>query len=166
MARDIKPVWLDVGCGSGALAMTAADFGYDSIGLDARLAAVERIASLGFKARHGDFIEVDFDAESVEVVSMMDILEHIPYPRSALDHARRVLKAGGLLIVSAPDLQASSWRMMDQVHGNPYWMEIEHHHNFSRDLIFSLLKEHGFSIDDFAVPYRYRAQMEIYARKT
>ena len=37
------PVWVDVGCGDGALIMTAADYGFTSVGLDARQETVSRI---------------------------------------------------------------------------------------------------------------------------
>ena len=54
-----------------------------------------------------------------------------------------------------------------QVHAansNPYWREIEHHHNFSRQRLMALLDECGFDVVDFAIPLRYKAQMELYAR--
>ena len=55
--------------------------------------------------------------------------------------------------------------VMDAMKTNPYWIEIEHHHNFGKKRLTDLLNKSGFSIADFAVPYRYKAQMEIYAIK-
>lgn len=166
LTRETAPVWMDVGCGNGALAMTAADFGFNAVGLDARADAVSRIKALGFNARQCDFMDVQEEDGSIEVISMMDVLEHIPYPISAIDKARSMLRDnGGLLIISLPDLSSSSWRIMDAVQANPYWMEIEHHHNFSRHTLISLLNKCGFSVHGFHVPYRYKAQMEVYAMK-
>ena len=164
MSGERPPTWIDVGCGDGALVMTAADFGFHAIGLDARADAVARIQALGFSAQQVDFMNVLLD-EKVDVISMMDVLEHIPYPARALEKANMLLRPGGLLVISLPDLTSSSWRIMDAMKTNPYWMEIEHHHNFSRDRLARLLKQWGFVIADFAIPYRYKAQMEIYAIK-
>jgi SAM-dependent methyltransferase len=95
--------------------------------------------------------------------SMMDVLEHMPFPRSALLKAARLLRTGGIIVISLPDLGSSSWKIMDAAQANPYWMEIEHHHNFSRQRLVALLGEFGFEVADFSVPHRYKAQMEIYA---
>lgn len=156
------PIWVDVGCGDGALTMTAADFGFTAIGLDARAETVARIRQLGFNAQQGDFMKIEFDGQP-DVLSMMDVLEHMPYPREALHKAASVLRPGGVIVISLPDLSCSSWRIMDAAHANPYWMEMEHHHNFSRQRLSALLKECGFTVTGFAIPHRYKAQMEMYA---
>jgi 2-polyprenyl-3-methyl-5-hydroxy-6-metoxy-1,4-benzoquinol methylase len=164
MNKEHSPVWIDVGCGDGALIMTAADFGFHAIGLDARADAVARIQALGFSSQQVDFMDLLLDKD-VDVISMMDVLEHIPYPTRALEKANKLLRHGGLLVISLPDLASSTWRIMDAMKINPYWMEIEHHHNFSRSLLIILLEAAGFAVVDFAIPYRYKAQMEIYAVK-
>jgi SAM-dependent methyltransferase len=160
--QESRPVWVDVGCGDGALVMTAADYGFASVGLDARAESVRRIQELGFSAMQHDFMALKFEIV-VDVLSMMDVLEHIPYPREALRKAAQVLRPGGLIVLSMPDLSSSSWKVMDAVKLNPYWLEIEHYHNFSRDRIVALLRESGFEVVDFTVPNRYKAQMELYA---
>jgi SAM-dependent methyltransferase len=158
------PLWVDVGCGDGALVMTASDYGFTAVGLDARAQAVQRILDLGFHAHQQDFMRLDFDAR-LDVVSMMDVLEHMPYPREALHKASQILRPGGIIVISLPDLNSSSWKLMDEAQANPYWMEIEHHHNFSRTRLFALLNECGFEVANFSVPFRYKAQMEVYARR-
>jgi hypothetical protein len=37
------------------------------------------------------------------------------------------------------------WLAFDQQNSNPYWAEIEHHHNFSRRRLYALLEECGFA---------------------
>lgn len=144
--------------------MTAADFGFSAIGLDARAETVARIQQLGFNAQQADFMKVAFDGRP-DVLSMMDVLEHMPYPREALLKAASVLRPGGVIVISLPDLTCSSWRIMDAIKANPYWMEIEHHHNFSRQRLTSLLQDCGFELASVAIPNRYKAQMEIYATR-
>ncbi len=156
------PTWIDVGFGDGALVMTASDFGFSVLGLDARKETVISMQSLGYKARQGDFMSTRFEG-ALDVLSMMDVLEHMPFPRQVLGKAAEIVRPGGVLVISLPDLSCSSWKMMDIAKVNPYWYEIEHHHNFSRLSLTTLLQENGFDVAAFAIPYRYKAQMEVYA---
>lgn len=154
--------WVDVGCGDGALMMTAADFGFEAVGIDAWHETVARLAALGFRAFQGDFMDKRFD-KPLDVLSLMDVLEHLPYPRRALAKAHEMLADGGVLVISLPDLGCSTWRQLDALKANPYWYEIEHHHNFSRRRLMALLEESGFEVADFTIPNRYKAQLEVYA---
>jgi len=167
LAVGAAPWWVDVGCGDGALLMTAADFGYRVQGLDARSETAARVSELGYPVAAADFLAWTPPAELAElrVLSLMDVLEHLPDPRAALRHAHTLLAADGLLVLSLPDAGASSWQLLDRSGQNPYWIEIEHYHNFSRASLTRLLQECGFAVVDFAIPQRYRAQMEIYARR-
>lgn len=172
MARAARPpVWLDVGFGAGGLLMAAGDAGFAPKGVDARLDTVSRAGELGFEAIAGSLLDdalaaTSFGAPaSVDVLSMMDVLEHFAYPGQALDKAARLLRPGGLLVLSMPDLTCSSWRILDQRNANPYWAELEHHHNFSRARLLALLGEHGFEAAGFASPHRYKCQMEVYATR-
>jgi len=162
MKRASRPLWVDAGCGDGALVMTAADYGFAAVGLDSRAETVARIQGLGFDALQADFMQLKFEVVP-DVLSMMDVLEHLPFPRAALRKAAEVLPPGGVIVISLPDLGSSSWKLMDAEKLNPYWMELEHHHNFSRERLVALLEDSGFEIADFAIPNRYKAQLELYA---
>ena len=164
MAGPAMPTWLDVGCGDGALVMAASEFGFAALGLDARAEPVAAIQRLGYAAAQSEFMAARAEAP-VSVISMFDVLEHMIFPRSALAHAHDLLAPGGLLIISLPNMDSSSWRLMDQASANPYWMEIEHHHNFTRASLSALLARQGFAVELFDIPGRYKAQMELYARK-
>jgi protein O-GlcNAc transferase len=164
MTPGAQPTWLDVGCGDGALVMTAAEFGFAALGLDARQEPVAALQRLGYAAAQSEFLAARSETP-VTVVSMFDVLEHMVFPRKALAHAHDLLAPGGLLVISLPNMDSSSWRLMDQSGANPYWMEIEHHHNFTRASLTAQLVANGFEVALFDIPGRYKAQMELYARK-
>jgi len=161
---DIQPTWLDVGCGDGALVMTASEFGFAALGLDARQEPVAELRTLGYAATKSEFMAASCET-LVKVISMFDVLEHMIFPRRALGHAHSLLASGGLLIISLPNMDSSSWRLMDRAASNPYWMEIEHHHNFTRQSVCAHLAAAGFKVERFDIPGRYKAQMELHARK-
>jgi len=162
LGAESRPMWVDVGCGDGTLIMTAADSGFASIGLETRAAAVTSIQSLGFNTLQHDFMTLNFEV-TPDVLSMMDVLEQVRFPREALAKAAQVLRPGGVLVVSAADMAASSWRAMEAQKVNPYWTDLERLHNFNREQLIRLLRDSGFEIADFAISDRARAQMDIYA---
>lgn len=159
-----KKTWLDAGCGDGALVMVADEFGFDAMGLDTRQSAVTAIKEQGYKAMMGNIMQVTLQTP-VDVVSMMDVIEHVPYPKETLKKVHSLLKTGGVLVLSTPNTHTMSWRQMDKLGNNLYWRELEHHHSFSRQRLMELLEETGFVIERYDVNLRYKAQMEIYATR-
>ena len=157
-------VWLDVGCGAGGLVITAAEYGFSAIGLDSRLQAVERIEALGYSAVVGDLTELQV-TDPVSVISLADVLEHVPFPREALKRVHAALIPGGLVMVSCPNLDSGSWRKANADGINPYWSELEHHHNFSRASLMRLLAQEGFIPVDYSISTRYKSCMEVIARR-
>jgi hypothetical protein len=68
-------------------------------------------------------------------------------------------------MVSCPNLDCGSWRKADAEGNNPYWAELEHHHNFSRASLMRLLAEEGFIPLDYSISTRYKSCMELLARR-
>ena len=160
-----RGTWLDVGFGNGSLLFTATEWGFRSIGLDLRPASVEAMRALGYEA-HCERLETFQCDGAVDVLSMADVLEHMPFPRDGLAAASRLLREDGVLFLSMPHYDCTAWRLLDRDKLNPYWNEIEHYHNFSRTRLVELLEGHGFTPLSYGVSERYRACMEIVARKS
>jgi SAM-dependent methyltransferase len=156
--------WLDIGFGNGSLLFTAQEWGFEPVGLDLRPSTVVRMKELGFNAYCEDI--VDFDApDSAAVISMADVLEHMPFPPQGLEAAHRILKQDGILFVSMPHYNCAAWRLLDMSGTNPYWGELEHFHNFSRERLYRLLADSGFEPLSYAISERYRICMEVIARR-
>lgn len=156
--------WLDVGFGNGGLLTTAEEFGYEVVGLDLRRESVRLMQALGYAA-HDVSLE-DYRADRpFDVLSMADVLEHMPFPKRGLQRARELLSPEGLLLVSMPNSDSFLWKILSKNGVNPYWGEIEHYHNFGRARLYALLEEHGFTPIRYGVSLRYRACMEVVARK-
>lgn len=154
--------WLDVGFGNGSLLFTAQEFGFDVIGVDLRKDSVALMKRLGFQA-HCKLVEtIDFE-ENISVLSMMDVLEHIPHPRTVLTSLHGKMEQNGCLLISMPNSENIVWKLMTEQNKNPYLGEIEHYHNFSRKRLFSLLKECGFEAVRYGISERYRVCMEVVA---
>lgn len=156
--------WLDVGFGNASLLLTAKEFGFKPFGIDLRAANVELARKIGVESEAVD-ITLLAGSDRFAVVSMADVLEHIPFPGAALRAAHRLLRQGGALFVSMPNSESAVWDLTTEQKTNPYWFEIEHYHNFSRTRLRDFLVENGFEPASYGVSERYRMCMEMVAIK-
>jgi SAM-dependent methyltransferase len=156
--------WLDVGFGNGSLLLTAQEFGFVPVGIDLRKEVVEAIKALGVEA-HAIGLADFAQPARFDVISLCDVLEHMPYPGQSLQAAHALLRDDGILFVSMPNSDSIVWRMLDDTNANPYWPEMEHYHNFSRQRLYRLLRDTGFEPLRYGISERYRVCMEVVARK-
>jgi 2-polyprenyl-6-hydroxyphenyl methylase/3-demethylubiquinone-9 3-methyltransferase len=101
---------LDVGCGAGLLAEPLARLGAEVTGLDA---SPELIAVAREHARAGG-LEIDYRAGDVkelkdqfDLITCMEVIEHVAEPAAFVAALARRLAPGGLLILSTPN--ATGW---------------------------------------------------------
>jgi len=156
--------WLDVGFGNGSLLFTAEEWGFTPIGLDLRRSSVDSMNHLGIEAHCIDITAFD-RPEPMSVISMADVLEHMPFPQNGLAAAHRLLRPDGILFVSMPNYNCAAWRLLDAVNGNPFWGELEHFHNFSRPRLYALARDMGFEPVHYSISERYRVCMEVILRR-
>lgn len=154
--------WLDVGFGDGSLLTTAEEFGYQAVGLDLRRECVDALVELGYDARCQTLDELDGE-EQFDVVSLADSLEHMPFPVEVMSDVFRLLRPGGLVFISMPNVDTYVWKLLDEAGNNPYWGELEHFHNFSREHLYWLLRKTGFEPCHYGISERYRSGMEVIA---
>jgi SAM-dependent methyltransferase len=101
---------LDIGCGDGTAAATAAPLltGHRVIGVDWSQDALRRArAHLTYTIR-GELtgLGLPFATGSADAVLFSEVIEHLVDPDAALDEIRRVLRPGGHLMLSTPNLAA------------------------------------------------------------
>ncbi len=110
---------LDVGCGGGILSESMAKQGAQVLGVDmgheplqvARLHALEQNVKLDYQR-----ITVEELAEqrpaSFDVVTCMEMLEHVPDPASIVRACAKLAKPGGKLFFSTINRTRQSWLLM------------------------------------------------------
>jgi 2-polyprenyl-6-hydroxyphenyl methylase/3-demethylubiquinone-9 3-methyltransferase len=95
---------LDVGCGGGILCEAMAKAGAQVTGIDAEGEAIavaqqhakENQLSIEYQCSP---IE-EFESESFDVVTCMEMLEHVQNPALVIEHCKRLLKPDGFLFLS------------------------------------------------------------------
>lgn len=93
---------LDIGTGQGALLEEAEALGYQAQGIDLCEPLVRKARARGLRVECARAEDLDA-AGRFDVVTMMDVIEHVPEPRRLLAVARRLLTAGGTLVVYTPN---------------------------------------------------------------
>jgi 2-polyprenyl-3-methyl-5-hydroxy-6-metoxy-1,4-benzoquinol methylase len=145
---------LDVGCGTGSVTqIIAAISGARIIGLepDPDRAAVARSRGL-------EIINDYFTAEVVEKLGLFnaivfaDVLEHLPDPTSVLQLATSLLKPGGCVVLSVPNVAHWSVRisvMRGRFDPAPYGiMDATHLRWFTRSSLLRWLAATGMTVDE------------------
>ncbi|MFE0251189.1 class I SAM-dependent methyltransferase [Streptomyces sp. NPDC059010] len=101
---------LDIGCGDGTAAATAAPFlpGHRIVGIDWSQDALRRARTRIPYAVRGELTDggLPFRSGSADAVLFSEVIEHLVDPDAALDEIRRVLRPGGHLMLSTPNLAA------------------------------------------------------------
>lgn len=108
--RDLKPgKLLDVGCGSGTLLHRMHNLSWSATGVDFDATAVENAkARYGSEATivHSDLFSARFPDFFFDAVTVSHVIEHVPDPVALLGEARRILKRGGRLVITTPNLES------------------------------------------------------------
>jgi SAM-dependent methyltransferase len=152
---------LDLGCGDGAAASLAAQRnpGHHLIGFDWSAGALGRARRLGLTVVRSGVDPIPVASCSVDVVIMSELIEHLVDTDSALDEVFRVLRPGGSLLLSTPNLAAWYNRglvllgvqpifsevSLRGVYGRPGHVVAGHLHLFTRGALVGLLAARGFT---------------------
>lgn len=101
---------LDVGCGDGSQYGTWLSNRVSSyIGVDVSQTALDLANSNGLLTRHvADASSLPFSDQTFDVVLLIDVIEHLSFPLPALVEARRVLRPGGFIFLTTPNI--AYWR--------------------------------------------------------
>ncbi|OGG11936.1 hypothetical protein A2Z00_03905, partial [Candidatus Gottesmanbacteria bacterium RBG_13_45_10] len=138
---------LDVGCALGALLQAAKDAGFQATGIDVSKEAVDYCRRHGYHAVRGTLGGLmsrgQLPVGGYDFVSGFEVIEHEHKPLEFARYAYRLLKKGGLLVLSTPDHDGPWCKVMKNrwfQYTNP-----EHVVFFGPDTMRKLLTKAGFT---------------------
>lgn len=134
---------LDVGAASGIFLNLARAAGYRVQGIEPSSALADDAERLfGLKLFRGSAEQFP-GGENFQVVTLLDVLEHVTDPNALLAALARLLAPGGVLVVSTPDIGSLPARLL----GGRWWhYRVAHINFFNRRALARLLAAHGFDI--------------------
>lgn len=142
IAREIEDLppgrALDVGAAGGGNTRVLAERGWQAIATDFSPAAVDLARERGLTARQADARDLPFGDGEFDLVTSFDVLEHILEHRAAATEIARVLRPGGIALISVP-CDMALWSAHDEVLG--------HVRRYSKDTLRDLLEGAGLTVD-------------------
>jgi SAM-dependent methyltransferase len=142
---------LDVGAHAGRFIARARARGWDADGLELnpRTAAFASAASGGV-VHQGNLYTWSRTGAGYDAVTMTDVLEHIPDPRSALGRARDLLEPGGWIAVKVPNAPAQRFKERARGRLRPGYRptladNLVHVNHFGTDSLRVALEREGFT---------------------
>ena len=155
---------LDVGCSFGVLGfelanrgfnVTAIDVNPESIKLGKNIKRISQVHNINFIEK--DFLESNFISNHFDIVTMIEVLEHIKDDSKVIKEIYRILKIGGRVIISVP----YKAKMIEH-HDSPIPAlikngkhvrigvpgEFHYRDGYNTRKLISLMQYHGFSIED------------------
>ena len=126
---------LDVGCGEGNLLEVARERGWDATGVEPNCP--------GFTSGiyPGTVSEAQLPLGKYDVITLIDVIEHLRKPIEDLNEIKILLKRGGLIYILTPNAGGLIARLMGR-----FWFERkpEHLHLYNSTEIGNLLHAAGF----------------------
>jgi SAM-dependent methyltransferase len=163
--RNVSPgKVLDIGCGPGVLIEGLLAQGHEVWGVDLAPAMIQQCcATFGGEPRAhfgvGKIEALDFADGFFDAITCLGVVEYLDDDRAALRELRRVLRPGGLAVITCPHFWAP-WRRWDAL----YWSVVEplrrllgrapyslvRHREYREGEYRQLLAEHGLIVEDVA----------------
>jgi 2-polyprenyl-3-methyl-5-hydroxy-6-metoxy-1,4-benzoquinol methylase len=137
---------LDIGCYTGVFLAMASAAGWTTQGLELSSWAAEIARGLEIGEIHETPVEdLTVDPGSFRVVTLWDVVEHLPNPAEVFQAVHRCLEPGGVVGFSTHMVDSTAARLMGTRY--PFFMDM-HVVHFSRSTLRRLLDQVGFEILD------------------
>lgn len=135
---------LDIGCGMGDFLDIAKKRGWNTNGLELSKYS-SNIAKKRFRLNVfcGTIDEAKYDSKEFDVITMIEVIEHLENPKNTLKECNRILKDSGILVIQTGDINS----LYAKIKGEKWpYILLGHLHYFSKKTLVKMLNETGFEV--------------------
>ncbi len=149
---------LDFGCGTGGFLLRARNVAKKVVGVEPEARLKNRFAREGLKV----FSDIDDISESFDVITLFQVLEHIPDPSTLLTRLAEKLNRGGQIIVEVPNADDALLQLYQSVPFSNFTYWSCHLFLFSANTLNKLGERVGFKINYIRQIQRYPLSNHLY----
>ncbi len=135
----------DIGCGTGYFLSRFKENAWETAGLDVSLQMAEYARNeFGLNVAVGDFMDLEIPKNSLDLVTMIHVIEHFIDPNRAMLKTRDILKPEGLFFLETPN-----WDGVGAIFQRERWSGLippEHLNYFGPSSMRVLAERNGFQI--------------------
>lgn len=136
---------LDIGSAFGYLMEVAKSYGFDAYGVElSSFSSSIAKKKFGSKVFEGKLKDANFPEAHFDVITMFDLIEHIPQPVEFMREVKRIIKPGGFVGITTPDTSSLSYKLLGK--GGWFHWKFEHLGYFNRKSIEGLAQCTGFTL--------------------
>lgn len=151
----------DVGSGLGIFLSKFKDLNWDTYGNELSSDAA-RFTRRNFKISVivGDFVTMQIPKRKFDVIVFSSVLEHLHSPRKALQKAYQMLRSGGHVAITVPNINSLGFILLGR-----NWFALQppkHLYHFSYEALSALLSQEGFVIESVSQWYWSHAYYGIF----
>lgn len=135
---------LDIGCATGFLLDEAKKLGWQVYGVElSKWATGFAKEKYNLDIFEGILKDAGFRHNFFDAVVMIDSIEHLADPKKTLEDVRRILKPGGIICISTPNIESFLSKIL-----SAKWWGIKHSHlyYFSNKTLTNMLDATGFKV--------------------
>jgi SAM-dependent methyltransferase len=161
---------LDVGCGDGQFLFLSSKKGFNCNGVEGS----EQLSSYassktGAKIVQGIYKKEMFPENTFDVISLIQVLEHIPSPIDALETAKYHLRQNGILVIEIPSITAPNFlayrlTRIKRFVKPPSGVIFSHFGYYNPKSLFALTHKCGFKTEEIVTgrwQYKYTGYLKI-----
>lgn len=116
---------LDVGCALGSMLEVSKSHGWLSVGVEtSQFAARYAAERTGCQVHAGVLRSAGFAPHTFDVVTLMDVIEHVPHPSELMVEIFRLLRPNGIVYIVTPNASSLCVRLL---RSRAYGIWPEHH---------------------------------------
>jgi glycosyltransferase involved in cell wall biosynthesis len=139
---------LDAGCGSSLIVQSL----NNAVGMEFNFGKLRFLRHHGIPLVRASAFALPFKDASFDCVISSQVIEHVAYDEVLFSEMRRVLRAGGILILGTPDYATIGWRVIEPAYRFllPGGYADEHITHYTREKLIEIVTRHGFTVEEVA----------------
>lgn len=133
---------LDIGCSNGSFIKTACVLGWKAEGVELEKGSYEVSQKYNLNVYNQELISLKLPSDKYNVITMWQVIEHLNNPETIIEECCRILKPGGILAISTPNIQSIGKLLLKEK-----WGAVEPHVHlslFTPKSLEQLLHFHNF----------------------